>query len=83
MTEVITVCPLCSGKVKEKKTEKIIKVGKDVVILKVKAGVCQQCGEKIYTKEAHEEIQKIRSELKEKIKELIPVGHAYVYPAGI
>lgn len=83
MTELIPVCPLCGGKVEEKETEKIIRVGKDIVILKLKAGVCQHCGEKIYTKETHEEIQKIRSKLKEKIKELTPVGHAYVYGAGV
>ena len=83
MTELIPICPLCGGKIEKKETEKIIKVGKDIVILKLKAGVCQHCGEKIYTKETHEKIQEIRRELKERISELKPVGHTYIYGAGM
>ena len=79
MTELIPVCPLCGGRVVKQETEKIIRVGQDVVILKVQAGVCQHCGEKIYTKETHDRIQKIRKELKERISELKPVGRTYIY----
>ncbi len=83
MTELIPICPLCGGKIEGKETEKIIRVGEDVVILKLKAGVCQHCGEKIYTKETHEKIQEIRRKLGEGIRELKPVGHTYVYAAGV
>ena len=53
MTELIPICPLCGGKIEKRETEKIIRIGRDVVILKLKAGVCQHCGEKIYTRDAH------------------------------
>ena len=80
MTELIKKCPMCGGRVEEKKAEKIINAGRDFVILEVNAGVCEQCGEKIYTKETHEKIREIRKELKDKIAKLTPVGHIYMYP---
>jgi YgiT-type zinc finger domain-containing protein len=47
---LIPFCPLCGGKVVEKGVEKIVKGGNDVAILIVKAGVCEKCGERFYTK---------------------------------
>ncbi len=63
MNELIKKCPMCGGRVEGKKAEKIINAGRDFVILEVNAGVCEQCGEKIYTKETHEKIREIRKEL--------------------
>jgi len=80
MTGIVKKCPMCGGKVEEKKVDKIIDAGRDFVILEVNAGVCEHCGEKIYTKETHEKIREIRKELKYKIPELEPTGHIYMYP---
>ena len=50
-----------------------------MAILKVKAGVCEKCGERFYTKEVHKKIEQIRSELKQKITEMYkPLGRTYV-----
>ena len=56
----------------------------DVAILRVKAGVCEKCGERFYTKEVHKKIEEIRSELKQKTTEMYkPIGRIYVYEGAI
>ncbi|MCS4542162.1 MAG: YgiT-type zinc finger protein [Euryarchaeota archaeon] len=63
MEEIVPICPICGGNVMIKEVEKIVKGGSNVAILKVKAGVCSKCGERIYSKDIHEKIQKVREEL--------------------
>lgn len=78
------ICPLCGGKVIEKEVEKIVKGGNDVAILRVKAGVCEKCGERFYMKEVHKKIEEIRSELKQKATEMYkPIGRTYTYESVI
>lgn len=36
--------------------------GSDAAILTVEAGVCHRCGERVYSEETHELIQKVRRE---------------------
>ncbi len=80
MEEIVPVCPICGGKVTVKEVEKIVKGGSNVAILKVKAGVCSKCGERIYSKGTHEKIQKVRKELELGItKDLEVVGRTYRY----
>ncbi len=72
--------PPLRGKVVEKEVEKIVKGGNDVAILRVRAGVCEKCGERFYTKEVHKKIEEIRSELKQRTTELYkPIGRTYIY----
>ena len=78
------ICPICGGEVVEKNVEKIVKGGNDVAILRVKAGVCKKCGERLYTKEVHKKIEEIRSELKQSTLELFkPIGQTYAYEGVI
>ncbi|MFH1773669.1 MAG: YgiT-type zinc finger protein [Methanobacteriota archaeon] len=80
MEEIVPICPVCGGKVTVKEVEKIVKGGSNVAILKVKAGVCSKCGERIYSKDTHEKIQKIRKELElGETKNFEAVGRAYRY----
>jgi YgiT-type zinc finger domain-containing protein len=80
MEEIVPTCPICGGKVTIKEVEKIVKGGSNVAILKVKAGVCTKCGERIYSKDTHEKIQKVRKELElGKTKDFEVVGHAHRY----
>lgn len=80
MEEIVPVCPICSGSVTIKEVEKIVKGGSNVAILKVRAGVCSKCGERIYSKDVHEKIQKVRKELElGKTKDFEVVGHTYKY----
>ena len=76
---ITSECPICGSEVMEKEVEKLIKGGNDAVILKVKAGVCTKCGERIYDKATHEKIQHLREDLKKGITDkLHPVGYTYV-----
>ena len=78
------ICPICGGEVVEKNVEKIVKGGNDVAILRVKAGVCEKCGERLYTKEVHNKIEEIRSELKQRTLELFkPIGRTYAYESVV
>ncbi len=63
MERIIPVYPHCGGEVIEKKVEKIVKGGCNTAVLTVEAGVCMKCGERYYTKETHEKMQKIRKSL--------------------
>ena len=76
---IVSKCPLCGGKIEEKEVDKIIRNGTDMIILNVNAGVCNQCGEKIFSKETHEKINKAREEVKIGIAELKPVRRTYIY----
>jgi len=55
-----------------------------VAILRIKAGVCEKCGERLYAKEVHKKIEEIMSELKQRTTELYkPIGRTYVYESVI
>jgi YgiT-type zinc finger domain-containing protein len=72
--DIVPVCPICGGEVVLKEVEKLIRGGNDVVVVRVLAGVCLKCGERIYDKETQEEFQRLRRELREgrheKLKQL-------------
>lgn len=56
--------------------------GSDAAILIVEAGVCHRCGERVYSKETHELIQRVRKSLREgDRKDLEKVGDTYRYRA--
>jgi YgiT-type zinc finger domain-containing protein len=52
--------------VAEKEVEKVVKGGTDVALLKVRAGVCSKCGERLYDAETHSRIDAVRRDLLEK-----------------
>lgn len=80
MEEIVPICPICGGNVAIKEVEKIVRGGSNVAILEVRAGVCSKCGEKIYSKDVHEKIQKVRKELElGRTKDFEAVGRAYRY----
>jgi len=84
MTKIITVCPHCGGDVLVKNVNKLVRGGHDAAVLAVEAGVCTKCGERYYTKEAHETIQQIRKELKEgHTKDYCRIGNTYEYKKAI
>lgn len=84
MKKIIPICPICAGEVIEKKVEKLIKGGCNAAVLKVKAGVCTKCGERFYSKETHEKMQKIRKELETGAsRKYRIIGHTYAYEEAI
>jgi YgiT-type zinc finger domain-containing protein len=80
MKELIPICPNCGGEIIEKKVEKIVKGGCNTAIITIEAGTCTKCGERYYTKETHEKMQKIRKELEKGATiEFHIIGHTYAY----
>ena len=59
-------CPACGGAVVQKEVEKMVRGGNDVAILKVQAGVCSKCGERLYDADTHRQIEAVRRNLLEK-----------------
>ena len=59
-------CPVCSGKLKNKQVEKLLKGSGNTVSLKVKAEVCLQCGERLYTEKIIKSFEEIRDKLRKK-----------------
>jgi uncharacterized protein with PIN domain len=41
--------------------------------------VCTKCGERYYTKEKHEKMQKMKRTRKGSYKSISPIGHTYAY----
>lgn len=59
-------CTLCKGKLREGKTEFIVKVGKEVISIKeVPAFVCQECGEAYFSPATSRKIDKVMREFHE------------------
>ena len=56
-------CPVCGGDMVEKEIEKLLRGGKNIAVLKVKAEVCLHCGEHLYSQETVSQFKQIRSNL--------------------
>ncbi|MBE9009315.1 YgiT-type zinc finger protein [Pseudanabaenaceae cyanobacterium LEGE 13415] len=57
-------CPICSGELIEKEVEKLLRGGNNTAILKVRAEVCLQCGERLYSSATVRQFEEIRKRLK-------------------
>ena len=80
---MLTKCALCGGKVVQKKTEKMIKAGNDVILVtQIPAEVCTNCNESYFTPEVVKRLQQLRHDLrkKETIAKLETIGHTYKMP---
>jgi len=62
----IDKCPVCGGELAEKEMEKLLKGGVNTAVLKVRAEVCLQCGERLYTEETVRRFEQIRRMLEKK-----------------
>ncbi len=56
-------CPLCGNAMIEKDVEKLLRGGKNVAVLKVKADLCLHCGEQLYSQEIVGRFEQIREKL--------------------
>jgi YgiT-type zinc finger domain-containing protein len=69
---------VCGGEVVEKEVEKLVKGGNDVAVLRVRAGVCTKCGERLYDADTHHQIDTVRKNLVEQRHEALrKVGTVY------
>ena len=56
-------CPVCGGEMAEKDVEKLLRGGKHVAVVTVKAEVCLHCGERLYSQAAVRRFEEIRGKL--------------------
>ena len=71
-------CPVCGGELIEKNVEKILRGGQHTAILQVKAEVCLNCGERLYSKETVKYFEQIREKLaNQDVSEFQPVGQSF------
>ncbi len=76
--EYVEKCPRCSGKVIEKMVKEVLCGGINTAFLKVKAGVCLRCGERLYTPDTVKQFEEIKSKLQDqKTDDFQPVGKSF------
>lgn len=57
-------CPVCTGELRQKQVEKLLRGGGNTVSMKVSADVCLHCGERLYSEEVVKSFEKIRYKLR-------------------
>ncbi len=71
-------CPLCSGELVEKNMQKLLRGEIHMAIVSVKAEVCLQCGDRLYSEKTVRRFEDIRAKLKnQQTEEFIPLGRSF------
>jgi len=71
-------CPVCGGELAEKEVEKLLKGGVHTAVIKVRAEVCLQCGERLYSAETVRRFEQIRQKLaSQDVAEFKPLGQSF------
>lgn len=71
-------CPVCGGELVEKEVEKLLRGGMHTAVLKVRAEVCLQCGERLYSVETVQHFEQIRQKLeRQEVAEFQPLGQTF------
>ncbi|MEK7449496.1 MAG: YgiT-type zinc finger protein [Planctomycetota bacterium] len=71
-------CPICGGELSTKVVEKLLRGGKNTVVLKVKAEVCLHCGERLYDQRVVRRFEEIREKLSQgEVKGFQPLGKSF------
>jgi YgiT-type zinc finger domain-containing protein len=62
----------------EKEVEKLLRGGKDVAVVTVRAEVCLHCGERLYSKKTISRFEEIRAKLaRQEVGEFQPLGRSF------
>ena len=70
-------CPVCGGQLVEKEVEKLLRGGVNTAV-RVKAAVCQLCGERLYSQETVRRFEEIRGKLeRQEVEGLQPLGQSF------
>lgn len=71
-------CLVCNGELVEKDVQKLLRGGLHTAVLRVKAEVGLQCGERLYVEETVRRFEEIRQKLKnQQTEEFIPLGQSF------
>ena len=63
MKTYVRKCPTCGGEVIEKQVTEILSGGVNTAFVKVTVGVCQHCGERLYTPDTVKKFEEIEAKL--------------------
>jgi YgiT-type zinc finger domain-containing protein len=62
----------------EKEVEKLLRGGKNTAVVRLRAEVCLHCGERLYSKEAVGQFERIRAKLTcQDLDEFQPMGQSF------
>lgn len=68
-------CVIChSSNIEEKAVDEIVWVGKDLVLVRCRALVCNECGERYYSRQTMQRLEDIEARLRARTLALEPVG---------
>jgi YgiT-type zinc finger domain-containing protein len=68
----------CVGELVEKEVEKLLKGGVHTAVVKVRAEVCLQCGERLYSAETVKRFEQIRQKLeRQEVADFQPLGQSF------
>lgn len=71
-------CPICGGEMTEKDVEKLLRGGKHVAVVTVRAEVCLHCGERLYSRETVSRFDEIRAKLaRQEVSDFQPLGQSF------
>jgi len=71
-------CPICGGDLVEKEVEKLLRGGNNIAVLKVKAEVCLECGERLYSASTIRLFEDIKRKLEQQqTEEFVPLGRSF------
>lgn len=71
-------CPRCGGPVVEKEVTELLYGGANTAILRITAGVCLLCGERLYTPQIVRQFEEIEAKLEqEETEEFEPLGQSF------
>ena len=71
-------CPVCGGEMVEKEVEKLLRGGRHIAVVTIRAEVCQHCGERLYSKETITHFEQIRAKLaRQEVAEFQPLGKSF------
>ena len=71
-------CTICGGELEEKEVEKLLRGGIHTAVLRVRAEVCQHCGERLYAQETVRRFEEIRAKLqRQETADFQPLGQSF------
>ena len=78
MEKYVKKCPACGGEVIEKQVTEVLSGGVNTAFADVTVGVCQHCGERLYTPDTVRKFEEIESKLeRQDTSEFRPLGKSF------
>lgn len=75
---MVKYCPRCGGEIVEKQVTEVLSGGVNTAFVRVLAGVCLACGERLYTPETVQKFEEIEAKLAhQQTAEFKPLGQSY------